>query len=145
MYDATDPWLRAWLFAQLVQRRMKATYARYSAVPNRAGIKGAGVASAHPGRQRSPEEVHLEVAPGTLTDMRPAGTHAITPLAGECTRRQRGRHGRLCSRGFAHALQGAADYAPLELRTAMFPVVEAGARFGITRCVDPGLPSRAGP
>ena len=31
----------------------------------------------------------------------------------------------------AHALQDAADYAPLELRTAMFPVVMAGARFGI--------------
>ena len=31
----------------------------------------------------------------------------------------------------AHALQDADDYAPLELRTLILPLVQAGARFGI--------------
>ena len=118
-----------WLFAQLVQRRMKATYARYSAVPNRAGIKGAAVAR-HILDANGLQEVHLEVAPGTLTDHYDPRTHAIR-LSLENARDASVAAMAVSAHEAAHALQDAADYAPLELRTAMFPVVKAGARFGI--------------
>jgi hypothetical protein len=43
-----------------------------------------------------------------------------------------------------HALQDAADYTPLELRNAMFPVVKLGARIGLPLAiVGSSLGSRA--
>ncbi len=118
-----------WLFALLVSRRLKATYARYAAVPNRAGLPGATVA-----RQildsNGLERVRLEVAPGKLNDhydprtlairLSPANAHDASVAAMAVSAHEAG-----------HALQDADDYAPLELRTAMFPVVQAGMRFGI--------------
>jgi Zn-dependent membrane protease YugP len=118
-----------WLFAQLVRRRMKATYARYSAVPNRAGLQGAAVAR-HVLDANGLQKVRLEVAPGTLTDHYDPRTHAIR-LSLENARDASVAAMAVSAHEAAHALQDAADYAPLELRTAMFPVVLAGARFGI--------------
>lgn len=118
-----------WLFAQLVRRRMKATYARYSAVPNRAGLQGAAVAR-HVLDANGLQKVHLEVAPGTLTDHYDPRTHAIR-LSLENAHDASVAAMAVSAHEAAHALQDAADYAPLELRTAMFPVVTAGARFGI--------------
>jgi Zn-dependent membrane protease YugP len=118
-----------WLFALLVSRRLKATYARYAAVPNRAGLPGATVA-----RQildsNGLERVRLEVAPGKLNDhydprtlairLSPANAQGASVAAMAVSAHEAG-----------HALQDADDYAPLELRSAMFPVIQAGMRFGI--------------
>jgi Zn-dependent membrane protease YugP len=118
-----------WLFALLVQQRLKATYARYSTVPNRAGLPGAAVA-----RQildaNGLETVHLELAPGNLTDHYDPRTRAIR-LSPDNARDASVAAMAVSAHEAAHALQDAADYAPLELRTSMFPVVRAGARFGI--------------
>jgi Zn-dependent membrane protease YugP len=118
-----------WLFAQLVRLRMKATYARYSAVPNRAGLQGAAVAR-HVLDANGLQEVRLEVAPGTLTDHYDPRTHAIR-LSLENARGASVAAMAVSAHEASHALQDAADYAPLELRTAMFSVVQAGSRFGI--------------
>lgn len=70
------------------------------------------------------------MAPGTLTDHYDPRTHAIR-LSLENARDASVAAMAVSAHEAAHALQDAADYAPLELRTAMFPVVKAGARFGI--------------
>jgi Zn-dependent membrane protease YugP len=118
-----------WLFAQFVQRRMKATYARYSAVPNRAGLPGADVAR-HILDANGLQNVHLEVAPGTLTDHYDPRTLAIR-LSPDIAQDASIAAMAVSAHEAAHALQDATNYIPLELRTAMFPVVRAGARFGI--------------
>jgi len=118
-----------WLFALVVQQRLKATYARYSAVPNHAGLPGAAVA-----RQildaNGLERVHLEVAPGKLTDHYDPRTLAIRLSPGNARDASVAAMA-VSAHEAAHALQDAADYAPLELRSSMFPLVHAGARFGI--------------
>jgi Zn-dependent membrane protease YugP len=118
-----------WLFAWLVQRRMKATFAHYSAMPNRAGVQGAEVAR-HILDASGLQKVHLELAPGTLTDHYDPRTRVIR-LTRENAHDASVAAMAVAAHEAAHALQDAADYAPLELRTAMFPVVTAGARFGI--------------
>lgn len=118
-----------WLFALVVSQRLKATYARYAAVPNHAGLPGAAVA-----RQildaNGLERVRLEVAPGKLSDHYDPRTLAIR-LSPDNARDASVAAMAVSAHEAAHALQDADDYAPLELRAAMFPVVQAGARFGI--------------
>ncbi len=74
--------------------------------------------------------MRLEVAPGTLTDHYDPRTHAIR-LSLENAHDASVAAMAVSAHEASHALQDAADYAPLELRTAMFPVVQAGSRFGI--------------
>jgi Zn-dependent membrane protease YugP len=118
-----------WLFGRLVHQRLKATYAKYSAVPNRAGLPGAAVA-----REildaNGLERVNLEVAPGTLTDHYDPRTLAIR-LSPDNARDASVAAMAVSAHEAAHALQDAADYAPLEFRTSMYPIVQAGSRFGI--------------
>jgi Zn-dependent membrane protease YugP len=118
-----------WLFGLVVQRRLKATYARYSAVPNSSGLPGAAVAR-HILDANGLEKVHLEVAPGKLTDHYDPRTLAIR-LSPDEARDASVAAMAVSAHEVGHALQDAADYGPLELRTSMFPVVQAGSRFGI--------------
>jgi Zn-dependent membrane protease YugP len=122
-----------WLFALVVQRRMKATYARYSAMPNRAGLPGAAVARRILDANGL-ERVNLEVAPGKLTDHYDPRTLAIR-LSPDNARDASVAAMAVSAHEAAHALQDADDYRPLELRTAMYPVVRAGARFGIPAAI----------
>jgi uncharacterized protein len=121
--------LATWLFGRVVQQRLKATYARYSAVPNRSGLPGAAVAR-HILDANGLEKVNLEVAPGTLTDHYDPRTLAIR-LSPDNARNASVAAMAVSAHEAAHALQDAADYAPLELRTSIYPIVQAGARFGI--------------
>lgn len=118
-----------WLFALVVGRRMKATYARYAAVPNRAGLPGATVAR-HILDTNGLERVRLEVAPGKLNDHYDPRTLAIR-LSPANARGASVAAMAVSAHEAAHALQDADDYAPLELRSAMFPLVQTGMRFGI--------------
>ena len=76
------------------------------------------------------EQVHLEVAPGKLTDHYDPRTLAIR-LSPNNARDASVAAMAVSAHEVGHALQDAADYGPLELRTAMFPVVQAGSRWGI--------------
>jgi Zn-dependent membrane protease YugP len=118
-----------WLFGLVVQKRLKATYARYSAVPNSSGLPGAAVAR-HILDANGLEQVHLEVAPGRLTDHYDPRTLAIR-LSPDNARDASVAAMAVSAHEAAHALQDAADYTPLELRNSMAPVVQAGARFGV--------------
>jgi uncharacterized protein len=118
-----------WLFGWVVRQRLKATYARYSSVPNRSHLTGAAVAR-HILDANGLEKVNLEVAPGTLTDHYDPRTLAIR-LSPDIAREASVAAMAVSAHEAAHALQDAADYVPLELRTSMYRVVQAGARFGI--------------
>jgi Zn-dependent membrane protease YugP len=118
-----------WLFSLVIQRRLKATYARYSAVPNSSGLTGAAVAR-HILDANGLEQVRLELAPGKLTDHYDPRTLAIR-LSPDDARDASVAAMAVSAHEVGHALQDAADYGPLELRTAMFPVVQAGSRWGI--------------
>jgi Zn-dependent membrane protease YugP len=117
------------VFSLLVRTRMQATYRRWSAVPSVTGMKGGQVARAildANGLQRVP----VEPVQGTLTDhydprkdrlrlsrMNFLGSSvaATAVSAHEC----------------GHALQDATRYGPLALRSALVPLANAGARFGL--------------
>jgi uncharacterized protein len=118
-----------WLFSLMIQNRLKATYARYSAVPNSCGLPGAGVAR-HILDANGLERVNLEMAPGKLTDHYDPRTLAIR-LSSDDARGASVAAMAVSAHEVGHALQDAADYGPLELRNAMFPVVQAGSRWGI--------------
>jgi Zn-dependent membrane protease YugP len=131
-----------WLFAKVVQQRMKATYARYSAVPNRSGLPGAVVA-----RQildaNGLENVRLELAHGKLTDHYDPRTLSIRLSLANAQDASVAAMA-VSAHEASHALQDAADYTPLELRTSMFRVVQAGSRFGIPLAIlGSSLGSRA--
>ena len=117
-----------WLFGIVVRRSMKATYARYSSVPNRAGLEGAEVARRILDANGL-EKVRLELAAGTLTDHYDPRTLAVR-LSLDNARSASVAAMAVSAHEAAHALQDADDYSPLELRTVIFPIIQAGSRFG---------------
>jgi len=117
------------VFSWLVRNRLQATYRRWSTVRSVTGLKGGQVARTildANGLQRVP----VEAVQGTLTDhydprhdrlrlsrMNFLGDSvaATAVSAHEC----------------GHALQDATRYGPLALKSALVPVANAGARFGL--------------
>jgi hypothetical protein len=75
------------------------------------------------------EQVRLELAPGKLTDHYDPRNLAIR-LSPDDARDASVAAMAVSAHEVGHALQDAAAYGPLELRTAMFPVVQAGSRWG---------------
>jgi len=116
-------------FSLLVRNRMQATYKRWSTVRTVTGLKGGQVARTildANGLQRVP----VEPVQGTLTDhydprhdrLRLSRVNflgdsvaATAVSAHEC----------------GHALQDATSYGPLALRSALVPLANTGARFGL--------------
>jgi Zn-dependent membrane protease YugP len=117
-----------WLFGLVVGRRLKATYSRYSRVPNQVGLRGADVA-----RQildaNGLENVRLALAPGKLTDHYDPRTLSIS-LSAENAEDASVAAMAVSAHEAAHALQDKDDYSPLELRSSIYPIVQAGSRFG---------------
>jgi len=62
-----------WLFGLVVQRRLKATYARYAAVPNSSGLPGAAVA------RRILDANGLEIVAGARRGSHPHPSKALAP------------------------------------------------------------------
>lgn len=121
------------VFSLLVRTRMQAAYKRWSTVPTITGMKGGQVARTildANGLQRVP----VEPVQGTLTDH-------YDP------RKERLRLSRMNFLGSSvaatavsahecgHALQDATRYGPLALRSALVPLANAGARFGLPLAV----------
>lgn len=117
------------LFSLGVRQHLKSTYARWSQVRSRTGKPGGQVARIILDANRL-QAVPVEPVPGVLTDhYDPRNKHlrlardnyvgnsvaATAVSAHEC----------------GHALQDADDYKPMELRGAMIPIANAGARFGL--------------
>ena len=110
------------------QSRVKSSYARFSRVPLDAGLTGAEVAR-HILDRRGLQAVRVERVKGVLSD------HYVP--RGKVLRRSEAVDDvpSIAAAGIAaheagHAIQDADDYAPMEFRTAIVPVVKAGSSAG---------------
>jgi len=118
-----------YLFALFVKNRLNSTYSKYSGVPNRAGFSGGQVARDILD-SNGLRDVNLELARGTLTDHYDPRMRVIR-LSLANARGASVAAMAVSAHEAGHALQDADDYAPLEIRTAILPLVQAGARLGI--------------
>jgi len=118
-----------YLFALVVKKRLNVTYSKYSRVPNRAGFSGGQVARDILD-SNGLRDVNLELARGTLSDHYDPRTRVIR-LSLANAREATVAAMAVSAHEAGHALQDADDYAPLEIRTAILPLVQAGARLGI--------------
>ena len=117
------------LFSLAVRQKLRSTYKRWSRVRNATGRTGGQIARIILDSNRL-QAIPVDAVPGTLTDhydprrkeIRLARDNfvdvsvaAMAVSAHEC----------------GHALQDADDYRPMELRTTLVPIANAGARFGL--------------
>jgi len=123
----------AWLFALAVRKKLGDTYSRYSRVPNDAGLSGAQVARRLLDANGL-SDVGLQMAPGKLTDHYDPRTRSIS-LSRDNAQSASVAAMAVSAHEAAHALQDADDYAPLEIRSSLFPVIQAGARFGVPMAI----------
>jgi Zn-dependent membrane protease YugP len=118
-----------YLFALVVRQRLKAIYTKYARVSNRVGLSGAQVARGILDANGL-GDVQLELARGKLTDHYDPRTRVIR-LSLDNARSASVAAMAVSAHEAAHALQDKDDYAPLELRTSVYPLVQAGSRWGI--------------
>ena len=118
-----------YLFSLLVMRRLKATYRRWGQVPNAAGATGAhgAVAILH---ANGLDRVGVSPAPGELSDHYDPRSKSIR-LSERVYRTPSVASLAIAAHETGHAIQDAVDYRPLELRTTLAPIAQAGARFGM--------------
>jgi uncharacterized protein len=118
-----------YLFGLVVRQKLNATYAKYAQVANRAGLNGAQVARGILDANGL-QDIQLELARGKLSDHYDPRTRAIR-LSSDIARNASVAAMAVSAHEASHAIQDADDYAPLELRTSLYPLVNAGSRFGI--------------
>ncbi len=121
------------VFSLGIRQKLKSTYSRWSRVRSVTGEPGGRVAR-------------------TILDANGLQSVPVEPVQGQLTDHYdpRNKHVRLARDNFVgnsvaatavaahecgHALQDADDYRPMEFRTAMVPVANAGARFGLPLAV----------
>jgi Zn-dependent membrane protease YugP len=118
-----------YLFSLVVRKRLTDAYTKYSRVPNHAGLSGRQVARDILD-SNGLRDVQLELARGTLTDHYDPRTRVIRLSLGNARSASVAAMA-VSAHEAGHALQDADDYAPLEIRTSILPLVQAGARLGI--------------
>lgn len=134
-----DTWLfyliggATFLFSMYVRQTLMATYAKYRRVPNRSGLTGAEVARAILDTNRL-QEIRVVAVPGKLSDHYDPRNRTIR-LSDANARSASVAAMAVSAHEVGHALQDADDYGPLEIRSALFPVAQLGARFGIPAAV----------
>lgn len=117
------------LFSLGVQQTLKATYRKWSQVPNRWRAPGSEIAR----RILDDNElrkVPVEPTQGRLSDHYDPRNPTIR-LSREIYGSPSVAAMAVAAHESGHALQDADDYAPLEMRTYLAPVASTGARFGI--------------
>ncbi len=119
----------AFLFSYLVRGKLKRTYAKWSQIANRPRLPGAQVARNILDSNRLPN-VQVEPGTGKLTDHYDPRSLTIR-LAPENYQVPSVAAMAVSAHECGHALQDADDYRPLEIRTALGPVANTAARFGI--------------
>ena len=124
------------IFMLYAQWRVSSAYKKYSRVPNMAGITGVQAAQtllAHHGLGR----VRIEEARGRLTDHYDP-RHKVLRLSSEVARKPSVAALGIVAHEVGHAVQDSVVYAPMKVRSALFPVASLGSRFGFI-CVILGL------
>ena len=122
-----------YLFSFVVMRRLKATYRRWGQVPNAVGATGAQSAVAIL-RANDLGTVSVGASPGALSDHYDPRTKTIR-LSEQVYRVPSVASLAIAAHETGHAIQDAVDYKPLELRTMLAPIAQAGARFGMPALV----------
>jgi Putative neutral zinc metallopeptidase len=117
-----------YLFSLVVRKRLNSAYSKYSRVPNHAGLSGGQVARDILD-SNGLRDVQLELARGTLTDHYDPRTRVIRLSLGNARSASVAAMA-VSAHEAGHALQDADDYAPLEIRTSILPLVQAGHDSG---------------
>ena len=118
----------AFILVMLAQMWVNNTYRRWSAVPNRLGIRGAEAA------QRLLQsggltQVRLETAPGRLSDHYDPRKEVLR-LSGGVANGTSVASLAIAAHEIGHALQDREDYFPLRFRSALVPAVQIGSNLG---------------
>lgn len=117
------------LFSLGVRQKLRSTYARWSRVPNATGASGGRIARTILDANRL-QSVPVDAVPGKLTDHYDPGRKQLR-LARENFVGASVSAMAVSAHECGHAIQDADDYRPMELRTALVPIANAGARFGL--------------
>ena len=119
----------AFLFSFGVREHLKSTYKRWSQIRNSTGRPGGQVARMILDANRL-QAVPVEPVQGTLTDHYDP-RHKALRLAADNFVGNSVAAMAVAAHECGHALQDADGYRPMEFRTAMVPIANAGARFGL--------------
>ena len=119
----------AFLFSFGVRERLKSTYKRWSRIRNSTARSGAEIARMILDANRL-QAVPVEPVQGTLTDHYDP-RHKALRLARDNFVGNSVAAMAVAAHECGHALQDADGYRPMEFRTAMVPLANAGARFGL--------------
>jgi Zn-dependent membrane protease YugP len=117
------------LFSYGVKKKLSSTYKRWSQVRNATDRPGAEIARIILDANRL-QSVPVDAVPGKLTDhydprskqLSLARDNFVAPSVAAMA---------IAAHECGHALQDADNYRPMELRSALVPVANAGARFGM--------------
>jgi Zn-dependent membrane protease YugP len=117
------------LFSLGVRQHLNSTYKRWSQVRSATGRPGAQVARTILNANRL-QAVPVEPVQGKLTDHYDP-RHKLLRLARDNFVGNSVAATAVSAHECGHALQDADDYKPMEFRTAMVPIANAAARFGL--------------
>ena len=110
------------------QSKVKNSYNRFSRIPLDAGLTGAEVAR-HILDRRGLQFVRVERVKGVLSDHYDPRGKVLRLSEGVYDVRSIAAAG-IAAHEAGHAIQDADDYAPMEFRTAIVPLVKAGSSLG---------------
>jgi len=111
------------------QAKVKSAYARYSQVASRSGMTGADMALWMMDREGI-TDVTLECIPGELTDHYDPGAKAVRLSEGVYGGHSIAALG-IAAHEVGHVIQHARGYAPLQLRSIVYPTASLGSKLAI--------------
>jgi Zn-dependent membrane protease YugP len=117
------------LFSFIVRQRLQATYKRWSSVPTVTGKSGGQVARFILDANRL-QAVPVQAVKGKLTDHYDPRKKQLRLSEGNYVGNNVAATA-VAAHECGHAIQDGVDYRPMELRTSLVPVANAGARFGL--------------
>jgi Zn-dependent membrane protease YugP len=120
--------LPALLLAFYAQWRVSSTYGRYSRKPNRRGLSGYEAARILL-RSARLDHVRVEEVSGKLSDHYDPGKNVMRLSKGVAQSRSVASLG-IVAHEVGHAMQDAANYTPLRVRSGLIPAVRIGSWLG---------------
>ncbi|MGC9334490.1 MAG: zinc metallopeptidase [Anaerolineae bacterium] len=120
--------LPALLLAFYAQWRVRSAYSEYSRKPNNRGISGFEAARILL-RSAGLDHVRVEETPGQLSDHYDPRKNVLRVSRGVAQSRSVAALG-IVAHEVGHAIQDAADYTPLRVRSGLVPVVTIGSWLG---------------
>jgi Zn-dependent membrane protease YugP len=120
--------LPALLLAFYAQWRVRSAYERYSREPNNRGLSGSEVARILL-RSAGLGHIRVEEVPGQLSDHYDPGKDILRLSQGVSQSRSVAALG-IVAHEVGHAMQDAANYVPLRLRSGLVPAVKIGSWLG---------------